>query len=244
MQHRTRTPRSGQGTTPRTTPGEDVQRARIQRELGRLPREARALLTRTHMAGAALAAVAIAVTLDPGSQAWIASRLIAAYPWALGYLLRLGASLQDAQEIAQASILEGLAKARTFDLSRVAADDPVRAWFGGFLQNIWLDRRRWRRTRREIPLDTVTGGLSVPSHAERVEARDLLLALQAATTPERWRAWRAFEVDHDSPKAIAEREQVPASTIQWRILCARKDFDRVLRKVGCTRRTGRRTGGA
>lgn len=245
MTHRTRKPRSGQDTTPRPSESAEIQRAHLRREIKRLPFQARVLLTRSHVASAALAAVAIALSLDPGSQAWIAARLVAAYPFAVGYLMRLGASLDDAQEITQASILAALSKASTFDPSRIAVGDPLRGWFKGFLLNTWRDRRRWARERFEVPLDlTLPRGLSMRDHAARVEARDLLFALHAATTPERWRAWWAYEIDREFAADIAEREQVPRSAIEWRIRCARKDFDSVLRTVGRTRRTRRSKGGA
>lgn len=240
MRKRTRTVRRGQVATSRPSFTAHDPKDRIQRELSQLPRDIQDLLARSHIASAAVVAVATTLSLAPGSYAWLAAGLITSYPWAVGYLLRLGVPRQDALDIAQAAMLAALSKWSTFDAARVVSGDPIRAWFKGFLTNVCLDRFRWRRTRREVPLELAPPeSLAVPGHAGRAEAADLLQRFQSATTPERWAAWWAYEVEGHAAKSIARLQGTSKSKAEWLIRCARDDLDHLLRALVRKRRTRR-----
>lgn len=245
MKHRTRTTRSGQGSAAHSPAEEHDPRARIQRELASLPSKARALLARTNVLSAALTAVAVAASLDPGSQAWIATSLIASYPRALSLLMYLGESLEDAQDILQGGIIEVLSQASKFDPSRASVSDPFGAWFRGVLWRARLHHRRARRTARSRTLDlSEAPDPSVPSHEGRTEAADLLRLLELSTTPKLWRAWHSYEIEGHTTPEIAKREGISVKAAEWRIERAREDLDSVVRAAGLEIRTQRRKGGS
>lgn len=224
---------------------EPTERARILADIARLPSSVRAVLTRAKITSAALSAVALALSLDVGSPAWIATSLVAAYPWAVARLLALGASQEDAIDIAQSSIGTALMRIETFDPSLTLDAEPLRPWLFGILRNTFLDRRRWRRTRREVPLGMAPWqDISVPGHAAQVEASDMLRALRDRVDPDDWRAWCAHALEGETTAEIGARTHEPTSVIEARFRRVHVKLDRLLRPFGVQRKTRRRKGGA
>jgi DNA-directed RNA polymerase specialized sigma24 family protein len=70
---------------------------------------------------------------------------------------------------------------------------------------------------------------AVPSAEGLVMARRTLRFLRTSTTPERWRAVRAYACGVPA-SAIADREHVPTATVYDRMRRARLDFDAALRR--------------
>lgn len=213
MSHGTRAPRSGQETAPQgqhegapTAPPPDLE------------------------------------TAPPWAlHAGLLATIVALWTWALGFVRRLGASHQDAEDIRQEAFAGALRNWRTFTPSPEDAPDvALRRWFCGILLNQWRMNRRFRRTRREVPLGLALAvapeTLRAPGHEEQAEAGDILHALEAATTAERWRAWWAFEADGWRISEIADHERVSTNTINWRIRSAREDFAPVLGFTAVSRR--------
>jgi hypothetical protein len=62
-----------------------------------------------------------------------------------------------------------------------------------------------------------------------VIAKGLIRLLRASTTPDRWRAIRAY-ANGVPVHAIAAREHVPTTTVYDRMRRARLDFDAALRR--------------
>jgi len=186
-------------------------------------------------------------TLPPWAvNAWLLATLVALWSWSFGFIRRLGASHHDAEDIRQEAFAGALRNWRTFAPSPEDAPDvALRRWLCGVLLNQWRMNRRFRRTRREVPLGAAFAinreALQDPGHEGRVQAADTLRALQEATNAERWRAWWALEADGYSVGEIADHERVSTNTIHWRIRSAREDFAAVLGFVGGSRRSrGRR----
>lgn len=243
MKHRTRTTRSGQDSASRAPTDEHDPRAQLQHELASLPSKIRTLLVRTNIASAALSAVSLALSLDVGSPTWIMTSLVAAYPWAVARLLALGASQEDAIDIAQTSIGAAIRRIETFDPSLTLDAEPLRPWLFGILRNTLLDRQRWHRTRREVPFESAPWyEISVPGHAAQVEASDLLRALRDRVDPDDWQAWRAHALEGETTREIAARTREPASVIEVRFRRVHAKLDRLLRPFGIQRKTRRRKG--
>lgn len=70
---------------------------------------------------------------------------------------------------------------------------------------------------------------AVPSAEGLVIARSVLRLLRTSTTPERWRAIRAY-AKGITVREIAQRERVPQATIYDRMRRARLDFAAALRR--------------
>lgn len=186
-------------------------------------------------------------TLPPWAvNAWLLATLVALWAWSFGFVRRLGASRQDAEDIRQEAFAGALRNWHTFAPSPEDAPDvALRRWLCGVLLNQWRTNVRFRRTRREVPLGVALATdpeiLRDPGHEGRAEAGDILQALKAATTPEQWSAWWSFEADGWKVSEIADREHLSTNLIQWRIRRAREDFAKVLGHVGGSRRfRGRR----
>jgi len=158
------------------------------------------------------------------APAWSDATLETLRIWAFAYLANRGIRGTDAEDLAQEALLGALENER-FDPARGAPGDAERAWFTGILRNTWLSFRRWKRTRREVPLSRHNGPLAVPSHEGRAEARDLARALEACTTAERWAALVASAAGATA-RELAEAEGVPRTTIEHRIRSARADLAR------------------
>ena len=143
----------------------------------------------------------------------------------------------DAADIAQAALLAALENFEAF--APDPADPPlaaVRRWLAGILEKTQLMARRFRRTRGEVPLGAAFAidaeALRHPGHEGQVQARSVLRAMRAATTPERWGAWYAFEAEGMTAAEIAARDRILESRVNWLVRQARLDFARVLAPQG------------
>ncbi len=101
-----------------------------------------------------------------------------------------------------------------------------RRWIAGQLLNAG---RRVRETRRRIQSHELPAGGSghtsgAASPEVRVSARETLRSLQRTTSPDRWRAWIAHEVDGVPVAEIARQEGRPRATIYNLLRLARQDF--------------------
>ena len=109
-------------------------------------------------------------------------------------------------------------------------------------------RRASRIQSRELPArgsGHTAGGTTSPE--VRVSARETRSSLQRTTSPDRWRAWIAHEVDGVSVAEIARQEGRPRATIYNLLRLARQDFaaamarDAVADRGPAPRRSRRRT---
>ncbi len=101
-----------------------------------------------------------------------------------------------------------------------------RRWIAGELLNAGRRVREVGRRiqKRELPAGG-SGHASVATSPEaRVSARETLRSLQRTTSPDRWRAWMAHEVDGVSVAEIARQEGRPRATIYNLLRLAREDF--------------------
>ncbi len=207
-----RTPRRGQGSAPQSTP-KRAPKPSFPRLLALLP---------------------CALTV------WLIASLTSASTWAAGMLRRFGVATHDAEDIRQDALTAALFHWDRFNPSpEEDLEIAVRRWFCGIALNYWRSMLRFRRTHPEVPLtqDPPPEALIHPGHAGWIEARDMLLALEGATTPERWRAIFAHEAEGWSVAEIAEHEGVAGTVIKARIRADREDFATVLGHVGGSRRS-------
>ncbi len=124
-----------------------------------------------------------------------------------------------------------------------------RRWIAGHLLNAGRRVRDVGRRilKRELPADRSAHGSAVTSPEARVSARETLRSLQRTTSPDRWRAWIAHEVDGVSVAEIARQEGRPRATIYNLLRLARQDFvaamarDAVAERAPAPRRGRRRT---
>lgn len=208
----TRTPRREQGSAPQSTPK-------------RAPKPSFPVL---------IALLPCAITV------WLIASLASASTWAAGMLRRLGVAEHDAQDIRQDAVTAALFHWDRFNPSpEEDLEIAVRKWFCGIALNYWRMMLRFRRAHPEVPLpqDPPPEELRDPGHEGRIEARDMLQALEKATSEERWRAWFAFEAEGWTVAEIAEHEGVARTVINARIRGAREDFATVLGHVGGSRRS-------
>lgn len=146
--------------------------------------------------------------------------LAALLPWAHRYVSRLGASQDEAADIAQEGLLAALESWSTFDPEL----GTLRAWLTGILKNRWLDCRGRRRTRREVPLSAAEGAsLARPSHEAAVMARDTLRFLSTSTPSERWSVLRA-RAEGSTGFEAAKQENVCLGTAYDRVRRGRLDL--------------------
>ncbi len=125
-----------------------------------------------------------------------------------------------------------------------------RRWIAGHLLNAGRRIREAGRRiqKRELPAGgSGQASVATTSPEARVSARETLRSLQRTTSPDRWRAWIAHEVDGVSVAEIARQEGRPRATIYNLLRLARRDFiaamarDAVLARAPAPRRGKRRT---
>ena len=139
-------------------------------------------------------------------------------------------------DIAQTALLAALEDWQAFTPD--PADPPlaaVRRWLAGILERKRLMARRFRLTRREVPLgmaiDIDPEALRHPGHEGQVEARSVLGALRASTTAETWGAWFARVAEGMTTREIAARDRILESRVKWLVRQARQDFAPVLARL-------------
>jgi RNA polymerase sigma-70 factor (ECF subfamily) len=153
--------------------------------------------------------------------------LAGASRWIANGARKLGVRPADAEDCAQEVLI---AAARGWATMRapvdVAADTARRRWVWGILAHraSAFHRSARARVRVRANFETAIGSPSQPSHEERAVALLTIRSLQDATTPERWRAWFAHEVDGIDVREVARTEGAPLQTIYTRLRLAREDF--------------------
>ena len=138
---------------------------------------------------------------------------------------------EDAEDIAQESLLAALDKIHTFDTSR-----PFAPWLYRIVMNRSLNARKSRALRQAEPVaeDVVASGESPEESTERSEARDRLNQA-LATLPERQALIvRLFELEGFSSAEIGAMLELKDGTVRWHLHQARA----ALREALATYRTG------
>jgi DNA-directed RNA polymerase specialized sigma24 family protein len=141
----------------------------------------------------------------------------------------LGARSIEAEDVAQEALLLAARDLGSFlaplDVPRETA---LRRWIVAILARV-LAGHRGGPAGRSLATDDHLEGVDPRGALEaRAELRHLLQHFPAATSPERWRAWLAFEVDGVPAAEIARQEGAPQATIYNRIHDARADLAAML----------------
>ena len=185
--------------------------------------------------------------LDQEEAAWLESLR----PWGQRLVGRLGLRAHDGEDAVQEAFERIIAEWASFSPTpELPERSDRRRWIAGHLLNAG---RRVREAGRRIQNRELPAGGSghasgaTTSPEARVSARETLRSLQRTTSPDRWRAWIAHEVDGVSVAEIARQEGRPRATIYNLLRLARQDFtaamarDAVADRVPAPRRGRRRT---
>lgn len=173
--------------------------------------------------------------LTGADVAWLA----ASFDWLRRHAPRLGVHAKDAADLAQQAVIVAAESWGAFvPAPELPPNVARRRWIWGILANRAIGHLR--RLRREVLADDARPGVEVAlvhqgaehapdvgpasSPASAAEARSVLRTLQAATTPDRWRAWFAHHVDGAPVREVARAEGAPVATIYNRLRAARADF--------------------
>lgn len=156
--------------------------------------------------------------------------------FALAFAGRCGADRTAREDIAQEVLIRAV---RSFESWIPSPDVPIasalRRWTAGIVLHVWSDMRTATQRRRQAPLEHAPA-MSVPASEGETHARDLLAYFRGATTPERWRAFIAMELDGVTIEEFARTEGAPANTIYTRIRLAREDFAAALLRLSAAER--------
>lgn len=164
-------------------------------------------------------------------------------PWALKMARYFGARADDREDVVHDAFVRA---ARDLGYFLAPLDVPretaLRRWIVGILANVVLEhQRRARRASKRSSgvapddLDAERGDHGAAVEA-RADLRRILQAFPAETSPERWRAWLASEVDGVPVAEIARQEGSPESTIYNRLRLAREDLAAMLSRHEATAR--------
>ncbi len=148
-------------------------------------------------------------------------------PWGRRLVGRLGLRDHDGEDAVQEAFERIVADWASFSPTpELPERSDRRRWIAGHLLNAGRRVREGRRRiqNRELPADRSGHGSAVTSPEARVSARETLRSLQRTTSPDRWRAWIAHEVDGVSVAEIARQEGRPRATIYNLLRLARQDF--------------------
>lgn len=168
----------------------------------------------------------------PNVPAWVVRELQAKRGRFLRFAVLLGAGNEAADAVQIASAWAFVA------WSESAAPDPEAfgRWLGGIVRNVVLNMRVHRRARplasRPEEGEEEEGATEAPDG--RLEARDELRRLapviEAATTPERLRAW-TWIVEGGSAADLAALDGVPLGTVYTWIRAARRDITAAVQRL-------------
>ncbi len=141
---------------------------------------------------------------------------------------RLGLRAHDGEDAVQEAFERIVADWASFSPTpELPERSDRRRWIAGHVLNAG---RRVREARRRIQSRELPAGGSghtagaTTSPEVRVSARETLRSLQRSTSPDRWRAWIAHEVDGVPVAEIARQEGRPRATIYNLLRLARQDF--------------------
>ncbi len=155
-------------------------------------------------------------------------------PWAAAIARRCGLGSADAEDAVQVAFIVALDRWSLFALPPELPEQQVRRrWVGAILWRISSEMRARRdRTRQLAPTDIegVNANLVSVSHESRVLSRDLLRALEHATTSERWRVWISYQLENVPVAELARQKGCPAATIYNLLRLARLDLGAALRR--------------
>ncbi len=163
-------------------------------------------------------------SLPEGEAAWLASLR----PWAMSLAGRLGVNDSDRDDVVQEAFTRVAVEWGAF----VAPDElPARTarrrWIADLVvQSARRIRSKAERTRARVPyrLEQAANVVGTASHEGPIAARELLRALEGATTAERWRMWLAHEVDEVEVAEIARQEGRQVATVYNQLRLARRDL--------------------
>jgi DNA-directed RNA polymerase specialized sigma24 family protein len=163
-------------------------------------------------------------TISREDAAWLDSLR----PWARGIARRVGVNDSDREDVVQEAFTVAAIQWSAFVArADVPARTARRRWLAEVLFRIAYsfrgkaNRARTRESRGFEGAENVTGATS---HEGPISARELLRALEGATTAERWRVWVAYEIDEVAVPEIARQEGRTVPTIYTLLRLARKSF--------------------
>ena len=108
-----------------------------------------------------------------------------------------------------------------------------RGWVGTILWRVSSEMRARRDRTRPLAssdIEGVNADVVSVSHESQVLSRDLLRALEHATTSERWRLWISYHLENVPVAELARRKGCPAATIYNQLRLARLDLGAALRR--------------
>ena len=152
---------------------------------------------------------------DPSALRFVLAWL----PMIRGLMLRHGVPFDDVDDAVQVILFAAWRAALD---GRLRHDQPaaVVAWLRVASRRL---AKKWAvKSRRFAILDHDVAAREDDAEAPSI-ARDMLAELQAATTPERWRAWLAL-AEGSTLAEIAAAEGIPQGTVATRVWLARRDF--------------------
>ena len=155
-------------------------------------------------------------------------------PWAATIARRCGLESADAEDAVQVAFIVALRLWSLFALPPgLSARHVRRSWVAAILWRTSSEMRARRdRTRQLAPSDIegVNADVVSVSHESQVLSRDLLRALEHATTSERWRLWISYHLENVPVAELARRKGCPAATIYNLLRLARLDLGAALRR--------------
>ena len=148
-------------------------------------------------------------------------------PWAKAITRRNGVRAADAEDAVQEAFSRAATEWAAFvPPPEVPARSARRRWITGHLLRAArrVQSAGGRVRAREVPDDAIDEAHTAESHEGAVSAREVLRTLEQTTSPERWRAWIAHEVDGVPIGEIARQEGRTRATIYNLLRLAREDF--------------------
>ena len=173
--------------------------------------------------------------LDQEDVAWLESLR----RWGQRLVGRLGLRGADGEDAVQEAFERIVVDWASFSPTpEVPERSDRRRWIAGHLLNAGRRVREARRRiqSRELPAGGSGHGFLATSPEARVSAREVLRSLQCTTSPDRWRAWIAHEVDGVPVAEIARQEGRPRATIYNLLRLARQDFAAAIARDAATDR--------
>lgn len=155
-------------------------------------------------------------------------------PWAATIARRCGLESADAEDAVQVAFIVALRLWSLFALPPGLSERQVRrSWIAAILWRTSSEMRARRdRARPLAPSDIegVNADVVSVSHESQVLSRDLLRALEHATTAERWQLWVSYHLENVSVAELARRKGCPAATIYNQLRLTRLDLGAALRR--------------
>ncbi|MEM9168451.1 MAG: sigma-70 family RNA polymerase sigma factor [Pseudomonadota bacterium] len=149
-------------------------------------------------------------------------------PRVKGYLLRIGAQSEQAEDLAQETMLKVWRKAQLFDPSKASAA----TWIYTIARNIRIDALR-RRAKDDLPAEepmlTPEEEPQADAVMERRQRDARIRAAFGALPPNQYDVVRLHFIEDEPHSAIAERLDLPLGTVKSRLRLA---FGRIRKELG------------